>query len=107
MVCHMAAARLSIDWPSQPAGKGKMEDFGMADSPPVKTRGSQGSSLFNWSLAARENIVLRRLLSLKIFYKSSALAIRALNATTLMFYQAELLEEMGGQQDSGSPNPAL
>lgn len=24
-----------------------------------------------------------------------------------MFYQVELLEEMGGQQDSGSPNPAL
>lgn len=41
-------------------------------------------------------------------YKSSALAVRALNATSLLTaYQAELLEEMGRQLDSGSPNPAL
>ncbi len=41
-------------------------------------------------------------------YKSSALAIRALNATSLLTaYQAELLEEMEHQLDSGSPNPAL
>ncbi len=40
--------------------------------------------------------------------KSSALAVCALNATFLLTaYQAELLEEMGHQLDSGSPKPAL
>ncbi|KAL0151549.1 hypothetical protein M9458_053131 [Cirrhinus mrigala] len=41
-------------------------------------------------------------------YRSSALAVRALNATSLLTaYQAELMEEMGRQMDAGSPNPAL
>lgn len=41
-------------------------------------------------------------------YKSSSLGVRTLNATTLLSaYQAELLEEMGSQLDSGIPNPAL
>lgn len=41
-------------------------------------------------------------------YKSSALAVRALNVTSLLTaYQAELLEELGTQLDAGNPNPAV
>lgn len=41
-------------------------------------------------------------------YKFSALAISALNVTSLLTaYQVELLEEMGCLLDAGSPNPAL
>ncbi len=41
-------------------------------------------------------------------YKSSALAVRTLNVTSLlMAYQAELLEELGKQLDAGNPNPAV
>lgn len=40
-------------------------------------------------------------------YCSSALAVRALNATSLLTaYQSELMEEMGRQTDAGSPDPA-
>ncbi|KAK3554875.1 hypothetical protein QTP86_000904 [Hemibagrus guttatus] len=40
--------------------------------------------------------------------KSTALAVRALNATSmLMAYQAKLLEELGTQLDSRNPNPAV
>ncbi|KAI5629051.1 hypothetical protein C0J50_8203, partial [Silurus asotus] len=41
-------------------------------------------------------------------YRSSALAVRALNATSMLTaYQAELMEEMGKQIDAGSPVSAL
>lgn len=41
-------------------------------------------------------------------YCSSALAVKALNATSLFTtYQTELMEEMGRQMDAGTPNPAL
>ena len=40
-------------------------------------------------------------------YKYAAQSVCSLNAMTLLSYQAEILEEMGRQLDSGSPNPAL
>lgn len=41
-------------------------------------------------------------------YRSSTLAVRALNDTSLLTtYQAELMEEMGSQTDTGSPDSAL
>lgn len=41
-------------------------------------------------------------------YKYAAQSVCALNAVTLLSaYQAEILEDMGRQLDSGSPNPAL
>ena len=41
-------------------------------------------------------------------YKYAAQSVSLLNAMTLLSaYQAETLEEMGRQLDSGSPNPAL
>lgn len=41
-------------------------------------------------------------------YKSSALAVRALNVTSLlMAYQAKLLEELGTQLDTDNLNPAV
>jgi hypothetical protein len=41
-------------------------------------------------------------------YRSSALTVRALNATSLLTaYQAELTEEMRRQIDAGSPDSAL
>ncbi|XP_057188899.1 uncharacterized protein LOC130553779 isoform X2 [Triplophysa rosa] len=41
-------------------------------------------------------------------YKSSALAVRALNVSSLLSaYQAEILEDLGQQLDKGSPSPTL
>ncbi|KAI7805394.1 putative GAG protein [Triplophysa rosa] len=168
-VCTRAAARLSIEWPTQPAGKGAerdlyngkrlpshlpparqfilafpacvvemkrfwhrpfshrvpvkgfsrldvqgMEDLGMADSPPVET------SVANYFHPSRKAAFSSAVTSLpekterftaSIFQKickSSALAVHTLNTTSLLkAYQAELLEEMGRQLDSGSPNPVL
>ena len=43
-----------------------------------------------------------------MMYKYAAQSVCSLNAMTLLSaYQAEILEEMGRQLDSGSPNPAL
>ena len=168
-VCRRAAARLSIDWPSQQAGQGTerdlydgkrlpsrlpparqfipavpacvaemkkfwdkpfshrvsvkgfsrldvqgMDDLGMADPPPVETSvanhlhpsrraalSSTGASLPGKTERFAASVFQK-------IYKSTALSVRALNATSLLTaYQAELLEEMGRQLDSGSPNPVL
>lgn len=41
-------------------------------------------------------------------YKSSALAVRALNVSSLLSaYQAEILDDLGQQLDKGSPSPTL
>lgn len=41
-------------------------------------------------------------------YKSSALAVRALNISTLLFtYQVKILDNFGQQLDKGSPSPTL
>lgn len=40
-------------------------------------------------------------------YKNGAQAVCSLNATLLSANEAEILEEMGCQLDTGSPNPAL
>ncbi|XP_042604297.1 uncharacterized protein LOC109086203 [Cyprinus carpio] len=164
-VCRRAAARLSIDWPSQPADKGAerdlydgkrltsllpparqfipavpacviemkrfwdkpfshrvpvkgfsrldvqgMEDLGMADPPPVESSvanhlnpsrraalSSTGASLPGKTERFATSVFQK-------IYKSSAMAVPALHATSLLTaYQAELLEEMGHQLDSGSP----
>ncbi|KAL1269062.1 hypothetical protein QQF64_031351 [Cirrhinus molitorella] len=41
-------------------------------------------------------------------YKSSSLAVRALNVSYLLSaYQAELLDDLGHQLDKGTPSPTL
>ncbi len=91
-----------------------MEDVGLADCPPVKSSvanhlhpgrraalSSTGAS-FPGKTESFATSVFQKI------YKSSALAVRVLNVTSLLTaYQVELLEEMGRQLDSGSPNPAL
>ncbi|KAL0177335.1 hypothetical protein M9458_026229, partial [Cirrhinus mrigala] len=91
-----------------------MEELGMSNPPPVElsiahhlnpNRRAAFSSA-SASLPGRTER-LTALVFQKI-YRSSALAVRALNATSLLTaYQAELMEEMGRQMDAGSPNPAL
>lgn len=168
-MCRRAAAKLSIDWPSQQTGQGterdlydgkrlpsrappakqlipavpacvsemkrfwdkpfshrvpvkgfsrldvdKMEELGMSNSPPVELSVAHHlhpnrRTAFSSALASLPGRTDR--LTASVFqkiYRSSALAVRALNATSLLTaYQAELMEEMGRQMDAGSPNPAL
>ncbi len=80
-------------------------EFGDGGCSPVE------SSMVNHLHPSRRTALSLTRASLPVFqkiYKSSALAVRALNMTSLLTaYQAELLEEMGCQLDSGSPKPAL
>ncbi|XDV22771.1 hypothetical protein PO909_027592 [Leuciscus waleckii] len=93
-MCRRVAAKPSIDWPSQQTGQGTERDL------------YDGKRLPSPSLSGRTDR-LTASVSQKM-YRSSALAVRALNATSLLTaYQAELMEEMGRQMDAGSPNPAL
>ncbi len=91
-----------------------MKDLGMVDPPPVES--SVANHLHPSSRAALSSTGAllpgkTERFAASVFqkiYKSSALTICALNAASLLTaYQAELLEEMGRQLDSGSPNPAL
>ncbi|RXN15610.1 putative GAG protein [Labeo rohita] len=168
-MCRRAAAKLSIDWPSQQAGQGmerdlydgkrlpsrapavkqvipavpacvsemkrfwdkpfshrvpvkgfsrldvhNMEELGMSNPPPVELSvahhlNPNRRAAFSSASASLPGRTER--LTASVFqkiYRSSALAVRALNATSLLTaYQAELMEEMGRQMDAGSPNPAL
>ncbi|KAL0153360.1 hypothetical protein M9458_051356 [Cirrhinus mrigala] len=91
-----------------------MEELGMSNPPPVElsiahhlnpNRRAAFSSA-SASLPGRTEHLTASVFQ-KI-YRSPALAVRALNATSLLTaYQAELMEEMGSQMDAGSPNPAL
>ncbi|RXN05998.1 putative GAG protein [Labeo rohita] len=167
-MCRRAAAKLSIDWPSQQAGQGmerdlydgkrlpsrapavkqvipavpacvsemkrfwdkpfshrvpvkgfsrldvhNMEELGMSNPPPVELSvahhlNPNRRAAFSSASASLPGRTER--LTASVFqkiYRSSALAVRALNATSLLAaYQAELMEEMGRQMDAGSPNPA-
>ncbi|XP_073677299.1 uncharacterized protein [Garra rufa] len=168
-MCRRAAAKLSIDWPSQQTGQGterdlydgkrlpsrapatkqvipavpacvsemkrfwdkpfshrvpvkgfsrldvqNMEELGMSNPPPVELSvahhlNPNRKAAFSSASASLPGRTER--LTASVFqkiYRSSALAVRALNATSLLTaYQAELMEEMGRQMDAGSPNPAL
>ncbi|RXN03733.1 putative GAG protein [Labeo rohita] len=161
-MCRRAAAKLSIDWPSQQAGQGMERDLYdgkrlPSRAPAVKqgpcervfqigcaqhggakdvmdagspnpalweeicviadlnlrtSRGAVQSCGRSMGLAVVASLPGRtERLTASVFqkiYRSSALAVRALNATSLLTaYQAELMEEMGRQMDAGSPNPAL
>ncbi|RXN18450.1 transforming isoform X3 [Labeo rohita] len=87
-----------------------MEELGMSNPPPVEL-----SIAHHLNPNHREPLSSlpgrTKRLTASVFqkiYRSSALAVRALNATSLLTaYQAELMEEMGRQMDAGSPNPAL
>ncbi|RXN12479.1 putative GAG protein [Labeo rohita] len=91
-----------------------MEELGMSNPPPVELSvahhlNPNRRAAFSSTSASLPGRTER--LTASVFqkiYHSSALAVRALNATSLLTaYQAELMEEMGRQMDAGSPNPAL
>lgn len=91
-----------------------MEELGLAGPPVMESSVAYHLHPNCCSLAASSSISLptkMERVTAAIFrrmYKYGAQAVSSLNVTTLLSaYQAEILEEMGCQLDTGSSNPAL
>lgn len=91
-----------------------MEELGLAGPPPVEPsvayhlHPNQRSAMASATPSLPGKIERFSASIYQKIYRSSAQAVRALNVTTmLMAYQAEILEEMGRQLDSGAPSPGL
>ncbi|XP_077937474.1 uncharacterized protein LOC144383541 [Gasterosteus aculeatus] len=91
-----------------------MGELGLAGPPEVEPSVAYHLHPNRRSLSASSNITLpnktERLTAsvLQRMYRYAAQSVCSLNAVTLLSaYQGEILEEMGRQLDSGSPNPAL
>ncbi len=91
-----------------------MGELGLAGPPAVESSVAYHLHLNRRSMSASSQISLQskmeRLTALiyQRTYKYVGQSVCSLNAVTLLSaYQAEILEEMGRQLDSGSPNPAL
>ena len=91
-----------------------MRELGLAGPPEVEPSVAYHLHPSRRSLSTSSNISLpnktERLTAsvLQRMYRYAAQSVCSLNAMTLLSaYQGEILEEMGRQLDSGSPNPAL
>ncbi|XP_075948857.1 uncharacterized protein LOC142951249 [Anarhichas minor] len=90
------------------------EGLGLAEPPAVEPSVAYHLHPNRRSLSASSNISLPNKtdrLTASVFqrvYKYAAQSVCSLNALTLLSaYQAEILEQMGGQLDTGAPNPTL
>ena len=91
-----------------------MGELGLAEPPMVESSVAHHLHPNRRSLSASSSISLpskTERLTASIYqrmYKYAAQSVCSLNAMTLLSaYQAEILEEMGRQLDTGAPNPAL
>ncbi|XP_059386177.1 uncharacterized protein LOC132120987 [Carassius carassius] len=87
-VCERAAARLNIEWPAPQSATDQERDI--YDRKVLEPPPGPRKQLFPAA------------------YKSSALAVRALNFSSLLSaYQAEILDELGQQLEKGTPSLPL
>ncbi|KAI5094524.1 E3 ubiquitin/ISG15 ligase TRIM25-like [Silurus meridionalis] len=117
-VCRRAAKKLSIEWASQQVHPDAERD--LYDGKRLPSRTSPVKQLIPavpacvtemrrfWDKPFSHRVPVKGFSRLEKIYRSSALAVRALNATSMLTaYQAELMEEMGRQIDAGSPDSTL